>query len=82
MMLYLLTWIFVIGLASCEKPNIIFVLVDDVGWADFNYSTGGVGSIPTPNIDSLSSKGARKSMLSLSKNDWSLDWLMKGYAWV
>jgi len=61
MMLYLLTWIFVIGLASCEKPNIIFVLVDDVGWADFNYSTGGVGSIPTPNIDSLSSKGVRFS---------------------
>jgi len=51
----------VIGLASCEKPNIIFVLVDDVGWADFNYSTGGVGSIPTPNIDSLSSKGVRFS---------------------
>ena len=35
-------------------PNIVFILVDDVGWADFNYTSGGKGSIPTPNIDRLS----------------------------
>ena len=34
-------------------PNIIFILVDDVGWADFNYTTEQETSIPTPHIDNL-----------------------------
>ena len=24
------------------SPNIVFVLVDDVGWGDVNYTTGGM----------------------------------------
>ena len=36
-----------------KGPNIIFILVDDVGWADFNYTTKQETSIPTPHIDSL-----------------------------
>ena len=40
-----------------EKPNIIFIMVDDVGWADFDYNTPGSSAIPTPNIDSLAEKG-------------------------
>ena len=41
--------------SSCavKQPNIIFILVDDVGWADFNYTTKLPTSIPTPNIDNL-----------------------------
>ena len=40
-----------------EKPNIIFIMVDDVGWADFAYNTPGPSAIPTPNIDSLAEQG-------------------------
>ena len=40
-----------------EKPNIIFIMVDDVGWTDFNYNTPEFSSIPTPNIDSLAQQG-------------------------
>ena len=42
--------------ASSDKttpPNIIFILVDDVGWADFNYTTSQETAIPTPHIDKL-----------------------------
>lgn len=44
--------------AAAEKPNIVMVLLDDVGWADFNYTSGGRGSIPTPNIDRLLSSSS------------------------
>ena len=36
-----------------RPPNIVFILVDDVGWADFGYNSPGYSSIPTPNIDRL-----------------------------
>ena len=40
-----------------EKPNVVFILVDDVGWADFDYNTPGKSPIPTPNIDTLAGQG-------------------------
>jgi len=46
--------------ASSDKttpPNIIFILVDDVGWADFNYTTSQETAIPTPHIDKLAKSG-------------------------
>ena len=39
------------------KPNIIFIMVDDVGWADFGYNTPGSSAIPTPQIDKLAEQG-------------------------
>ena len=43
---------------SSPAPNIIFILVDDVGWADFNYTTPHqTTAIPTPNIDRLARAG-------------------------
>ena len=30
-----------------SPPNLVFVLVDDVGWADFSYNVEN-GAIPTP----------------------------------
>ena len=45
------------GEATREKPNFVFILVDDLGWMD----TGCYGSkfYETPNIDKLASQGIR-----------------------
>lgn len=51
--------LFLLFLLSCqtkiEKPNVIFILVDDLGWTDL----GSYGSkyYQTPNIDKLAKKG-------------------------
>ena len=42
-----------------KGPNIVFILVDDVGWADFNYNVVGHSTIPTPNIDRLAESGLK-----------------------
>src|SRR5215472_17312088 len=39
-----------------EKPNIVFILLDNVGWGDLGVY-GGV--TPTPRIDKMASQGAR-----------------------
>ena len=44
---------------SQDPPHIIFVLLDDVGWADFNYNVGGESAIPTPNLDRLAGQGLK-----------------------
>ena len=54
-----LTLLMILATAGAEKPNIVMVLLDDVGWADFNYTSGGRGSIPTPNIARFSDSGLR-----------------------
>jgi arylsulfatase A-like enzyme len=38
-----------------EKPNILFILVDDLGWADLGYT--GSKFYETPNIDKLAASG-------------------------
>ncbi len=37
--------------APAKKPNILILLSDDVGWAEFGFQ--GCKDIPTPNIDSI-----------------------------
>ncbi|MCA9140215.1 MAG: sulfatase-like hydrolase/transferase [Planctomycetales bacterium] len=37
-----------------RKPNVVYILSDDVGWGDLSVHGGG---IPTPNIDRLFSQG-------------------------
>jgi arylsulfatase A-like enzyme len=43
--------------AATEKPNILVILCDDVGWAEFGFQ--GNTDIPTPHIDSIAKNGIR-----------------------
>ena len=42
---------------AAERPHIIVMLADDLGWGDVSYH--GVGKIATPHIDRLAKRGAR-----------------------
>jgi len=42
--------------AAVGKPNIVFILVDNVGWGDFGVYGG---TTPTPRIDRLANEGIR-----------------------
>ena len=41
---------------SATKPNVIIILSDDAGYADFGVTGGGV-LVPTPHIDRLAEQG-------------------------
>ena len=43
------------SLADANKPNVIIILVDDLGWADISLRGA---PFKTPNIDSLFLEGA------------------------
>src|SRR5262245_8858615 len=43
--------------SSGTKPNVIVILSDDVGWAEFGFQ--GCKDIPTPNIDSIANSGVK-----------------------
>ena len=48
-------------ISSEPPPNIVLIVLDDVGWADLSYCTTSVPSIPTPKIDALAARGVRFS---------------------
>lgn len=43
--------------SAAERPNIVFIMADDLGWADPGFNGGNAAL--TPNIDQLASQGAR-----------------------
>ena len=44
---------------AAEKPNVLLILVDDMGYGDVGFN--GCKDIPTPNIDSIAANGVRFS---------------------
>jgi arylsulfatase A-like enzyme len=46
-----------IGAAKVEKPNMIVIMCDDLGYADVGFN--GSKDIPTPHIDSIARNGVR-----------------------
>jgi len=47
------------SLAAAERPNIVFVLIDDLGWRDL--ACQGNTLVETPNVDRLAAQGMRFS---------------------
>jgi len=43
--------------ASTQAPNIVFILADDLGWADL--SVYGQADFTTPHLDALAGEGVR-----------------------
>ena len=45
--------------AAQEKPNIIFIMGDDIGWSNIGVYNQGIMAGRTPNLDRLASEGMR-----------------------
>lgn len=45
------------GASAGEQPNILLIITDDAGWADFGFNDEGNGQIPTPAVDSIADRG-------------------------
>ena len=43
--------------ASAEKPNIVLIIADDLGYGELGFQ--GCTEIPTPHIDSIAKNGTR-----------------------
>lgn len=47
-------------LEAQKKPNILFIMTDDVGWGDLGcFGGGAMRGAPTPHLDRLASEGTR-----------------------
>jgi arylsulfatase A len=55
--LVIFSFLFVAGIAQAERPNIIVIMADDLGYGD--VSCYGATSLETPNIDALARDGRR-----------------------
>ena len=53
---YAVLALFVISATSARQPNILFYVIDDLGWNDTSYNGA---EYSTPSIDKLASEGVR-----------------------
>ena len=44
-------------LTAADKPNVLIIFADDLGYADIGVHGG--KAVPTPNIDALAASGVR-----------------------
>ncbi len=74
------------SLAANKKPNIVFILVDNLGYGELGVYGGGIlRGAPTPRIDKLASEGTRLLNFNVEAQDplryirsasrWSSRWL-------
>ena len=54
---FALTCIFTQGLSAEDKPNILYILADDLGYGDVQILNPKRGKIPTPHLDRLATQG-------------------------
>ena len=54
LVLFHLTTLHTFATSAVSQPNILFVLVDDLGWSDVGFQGS---KIKTPNVDKLASEG-------------------------
>jgi arylsulfatase A-like enzyme len=54
-LVHFLCLFFALSLHASDRPNFIFILIDDMGWKDVGFA--GSNMAPTPNIDVLAKKG-------------------------
>jgi arylsulfatase A-like enzyme len=53
-------WLALPAMAQEKKPNVVFILADNVGYGDLGpYGGGELRGAPTPNIDQLAREGLR-----------------------
>ena len=45
--------------AQAQRPNIVMIMGDDIGWANVGVYNQGIMAGRTPNLDQLSSQGMR-----------------------
>jgi len=45
--------------AGTKKPNIVFIMGDDVGWSNIGVYNQGIMAVRTPNLDRLAAEGMR-----------------------
>ena len=64
--------------ASANKPNVVFILADDLGFSDLGCYGG---EIATPNLDKLAANGLRYSQFYNTARCWpSRAALLTGYS--
>lgn len=55
--------------AAQERPNIVFMMADNLGYGDLGaYGGGEVRGMPTPRIDALASEGVRSNITDFSES--------------
>ena len=45
--------------AQAQRPNIVFIMGDDIGWSNIGVYNQGLMAVRTPNLDQLAAQGLR-----------------------